>query len=429
VYSIRSEPEIEEVEGALTELDLRDPRLLLRDDVLDDPRPFYDLLRSEAPVWRIPGQESYLVSDPALIREAVRRPEDFSSNLVSLLHNDGTGSPVAFSIAPYGNPIHVLATADPPLHTRHRKLLQPHLSPAAVAELEPSVTQIVAEYLDPMLEAGRVDFVATFGDPVPARTICEVVGLPPEDVSHLIASVSGTGALLDGVTDADGMTSAASWAMNLVAYVQDQLEAAMGRPAGERSGLLAVFAEAIESGSLHADEARDMLVVLVSAGSETTASLLATTVETLARDPELQERLRRQPAHIPHAIEDILRTDGPFQFHYRWTPRDTTLGGTSIPANSRVLLMWAAANRPSPDGPVDLLDASEGRGQAPHFAFGRGLHFCIGAPLARLETRIALEQLLAGTASIALDPNRPPTRRPSIFIRRHASIPAIFTRA
>jgi len=248
-------------------------------------------------------------------------------------------------------------------------------------------------------------------------------------VAHLVASVSGTGALLDGVTDAAGMTSAANWAMNLGVYVQNQLEAAMGRPADERSGLLAVFAEGVECGSLNADEARDMLVVLVSAGSETTASLLATAVENLARDPERQEHLRRQPARIPDAIEEFLRTDGPFQFHYRWTPRDTTLGGTSIPASSRVLLMWAAANRPSPDGPGDPPDVSEGRGQPPHFAFGRGLHFCIGAPVARLETRIALEQLLAGTASITLDPNRPPTRRPSVFMRRHASLPAIFTRA
>ena len=91
--------------------------------------------------------------------------------------------------------------------------------------------------------------------------------------------------------------------------------------------------------------------------------------------------------------------------------------------------MWAAANRPSPDGPVDDSDSSEDRGPAPHFAFGKGLHFCIGAPLARLEARIAIEQLLARTASIALDPERPPTRRPSIFIRRHASLPIVVTPA
>jgi len=406
-------------------LDLGDPQLLLREDVLDDPRPFYDMLRREAPVWRIPGQDTFLVSDPVLIRDAVRRPDDFSSNLVSILHDDGSGCPVAFAMAAFGDPVHVLATADPPLHTRHRKLLQTHLSPAMVAGLEPAVTRIVGEHLDPVLESGHVDFVAAFGDPVPARTICEVVGLPPEDAAEIVTSVSGVGALLDGVTRAEGMGDAAHAALGLIAYVRRQLDRTLGRPAEERTGLLGVFAGGIEAGTVQADEARDMLLVLVSAGSETTASLLATAVETLARDTELQGYLRGDPARIPGAIEDILRADGPFQFHYRATRRATALGGTPIPANSRVLLLWAAANRPSPDGSDDLPDLSEVRGPAPHFAFGKGLHFCIGAPLARLEARTALEQLLARTTSIVLDPDRPPTRRPSIFIRRHASLPVV----
>jgi cytochrome P450 len=409
--------------------DLTDPGLLLRPDVLDDPSAFHDVLRSDSPIWQIPGQDSYLVSDPKLIREAVGRPEDFSSNLVSLLHDDGHGCPVAFRMAPYGNPIHVLSTADPPLHTRHRKLLQSHLSPAVVADLEPAITAIVDEHLTALLASEQVDAVATFSDPVPARTICELIGLPPEDVPMIIRDVTRTGALLDGVTDLEGMSAAAHGALELTGYVEHQLEAAVGRPADERWGLLGVLADGIESGELSHDEARDMLVVLVSAGSETTASLLATAIETLARDQELQLRLRRDPEGIPDAIEAILRADGPFQFHYRWTPADTSLGGTAIPAHSRVLLMWAAANRPAPGATIETDAAPAGpvgeRGPAPHFAFGRGLHFCIGAPVARLEARIALERLLAATSSIALDPAQPPTRRPSIFIRRHATLPVL----
>jgi cytochrome P450 len=206
--------------------------------------------------------------------------------------------------------------------------------------------------------------------------------------------------------------------------VQHRLEDTLARRAQDRAGLLGVLAGSIEAGEVSADEVRDMLVVLVSAGSETTASLLATAIETLARDPALQQRLRLDPDRIPAAIEDILRADGPFQFHYRWAPADTSLGGTRIPARSRVLLMWAAANRPSPTEP-NPAPRGDDRGPAPHFAFGRGLHFCIGAPVARLEARIALEQLLGRTTSITLDPEHPPTRRPSIFIRRHASLPVI----
>src|SRR5215831_19078605 len=129
--------------------DLSDPTLLLRDDVVADPRPLYDTLRRRAPVWRLPGQDSYLVADPRLIREVVGRPTEFSSNLVSLLHRDADGRPVAFPMAPFGDPVHVLATADPPVHTRHRKLLQPHLSPAAVARLEPMLRQAVDDRVAP----------------------------------------------------------------------------------------------------------------------------------------------------------------------------------------------------------------------------------------------------------------------------------------
>ena len=256
-------------------LDLGDPRLLLRADVLEDPRPFYDLLRSEAPVWQIPGQDTFLVSDPSLIREAVRRTQDFSSNLVSILHDDGTGCPVAYAMARFGDPIHVLPTADPPLHAQHRRLLQAQLSPAVVAGLESVVTRIITERLDAMLQSGRVDFVAAFSDPVPALTICEVIGLAPGDAPQIVTSVSALGALLDGVTYADDIGPAAHAAMDLMIYIQGQLNATLSRPTEERSGLLAVFAEGIESGTVLSDEARDMLLVLVSAGSDTTASLLA----------------------------------------------------------------------------------------------------------------------------------------------------------
>ena len=110
------------------------------------------------------------------------------------------------------------------------------------------------------------------------------------------------------------------------------------------------------------------------------------------------------------------------------TTTDALLAEHRIPAHSRVLLMWAAANRHSPDDPDELPAGPEGKGSPPHFAFGRGMHFCIGAHLARLEGRIAIERLLARTAAFTLDPDQPPTLRPSIFLRRHASLPVIVTK-
>jgi cytochrome P450 len=405
------------------DLDLNDPKMLLRADVLQDPAEFHDLLRSSAPIWQIPGQDTYLVSDPLLIREAVRRPEDFSSNLVSIVHNDGTGCPVSFAMARFGDPVHVLSTADQPLHTRHRKMLQSHLSPATVASLEPAITGIVTEYLDQILSQDEGDFVKTFSEVIPVRTVCELIGLPPSDAPWLIDIVATVGAILDGVTVKEEMGPAIQAAFDLLVYIQEKVGQAVESAPDQRSGLLSVFAEGIEAGTVSADEARDMLLVLVSAGSETTASLLSTAVETLARDSELQARLRAHPEQIPDAIEEMLRANGPFQFHYRATPHDTSLGGVFLPANSRVLLMWAAANRPSPEERATVLSDTDDRGPAPHFAFGKGLHFCIGAPIARLEAKIALEQLLARTTAFSIAPGKSPTRRPSIFIRRHGSLP------
>jgi cytochrome P450 len=417
------------------EFDLNDPSMLLRADVLDDPRPFYDHLRRVAPVWQIPGQDTFLVSDPALIKEAVGRTDDFSSNIVSLLHDDGNGCPVPYRISNYRDPIHVFSTADPPEHTRHRRLVQPHLSPAAVADLEPEVVRIIDEQLALVLDAGRLDIVAAFSDMVPARTVCVLLGLPDEDSAKVIEFTLGTGALLDGVTTLDGMGAAATSAIELAVHMHQRMDEMLARAPQDRRGMLGVFADQLEAGEVNRDEVSAMLTVFVTAGSETTASLMATCIETLARDRQLQSRLRAEPELIPNAIERILRNSGPFQFHYRYTPADTSIGGVAIPVHSRVLLMWAAANRPASnasnafDAPEvgEVLDL-EAR-PLPHFAFGRGLHFCIGAPVARMETRLALERLLGATAAIELDPQSPPTRRPSIFIRRHATLPVVVEKA
>jgi cytochrome P450 len=417
------------------DFDLSDPGVLLRADVLDDPRPFYDHLRREAPVWQIPGQDSFLVSDPALIKEAVGRTDDFSSNIVSLLHDDGNGCPVPYRISNYRDPIHVFSTADPPEHTRHRRLVQPHLSPAAVADLEPEVVRIIDEQLALVLDAGRLDIVNAFSDMVPARTVCVLLGLPDEDSAKVIEFTLGTGALLDGVTTLDGMGAAATSAIELAVHMHQRMDEMLARAPQDRRGMLGVFADQLEAGEVNRDEVSAMLTVFVTAGSETTASLMATCIETLARDRQLQSRLRAEPELIPNAIEHILRNSGPFQFHYRYTPADTSIGGVAIPVHSRVLLMWAAANRPASiasnesdaPGVGEELDL-EAR-PLPHFAFGRGLHFCIGAPVARMETRLALERLLGATAAIELDPQSPPTRRPSIFIRRHATLPVVVEKA
>lgn len=406
--------------------DLSDPGLLLSPEVLADPRPLYDQLRREAPVWKVPGQDTFLVSDPLLIREAVGRPDDFSSNLVSLVRRDEHGHLDPYDLMPYGDPMHVLATADPPIHTRHRRLLQQHLSPAAVVALRPDIERIVDEQLTTMLGAGPVDAVAGFGDAVATRVVCRLIGLPEVLWPRISDLVLRTGALLDGVTTRAGTDAASVAALELASIVHEQLDRVRALPPDDQPGLLGVFGTDVAAGETTEQEVENILMILVSAGSETTATLIATATDALARDPDLQARLRAEPNGVAEFLEDTLRDDGPFQFHYRHAPADTTIGGAVIPAGSRVLLMWAAANRPAPR--AGQATGAEGP-QPPHYAFGKGLHFCIGAPVARLEARLAIERLLVRTAAITLVPDDPPTRRPSIFLRRYQRLPVVLAPA
>jgi cytochrome P450 len=404
--------------------DLSDPSLLLRDDVVADPYEFYDVLRTEAPVWAVPGQDTFLVSDPDLIREAVARTGDFSSNLVALLHRGPNGTLQRLGLAPMGDPSHVLAIADPPDHSAQRRLLQPHLSIAAVGRYEPRMRQIIDGLLEPLLDAGGGDAVELLCDPFPAFALCLVSGLPEADVPSIVSMVSRTALLIDGVTDDAGMAEAAAGALDLITYGADQLDLALGRPPDD-STLLGVLAAAVSDGTLNRDQASNILTQLFTAGTETTTSLIARSIETLATHPALQQQLRDETGRIPAFLEEVLRHTGPFQFHYRWTPDGTDLGDTHIPAGSVVLLMWAAADRcanaePSNEEPFDLDDDSK-----THFAFGRGLHFCIGAHLARLEARLATEHVLARTTDIRLDRAHKPSMRPSLSIKRMTSLPIL----
>ena len=408
----------------VTVFDLNDPALLLRDDVVADPNPLYDELRAHAPVWSVPGQNTFVVSDPELIRDAVARTGDFSSNLVALLHRGPNGMLQRFELAPMGDPSHVLAIADPPDHSVQRRLLQPHLSSSAVRRYEPDLRGIVDRLVDPLLVRGSGDAVELICDPFPAFALCLVVGFPEADVPSIVAMVSRTALLVDGVTDEAGMADAAAGAVDLITYGAERLDLALARPPDD-STLLRVLAGSVADGILSRDQAINILTQLFTAGTETTTSLIARSVQTLATHPTLQRQMRDEPERIPVFLEQVLRHTGPFQFHSRWASEDTILGDTPIPGGSVVLLMWAAADRcpgvePSNGEPFNL-DDDDGT----HFAFGRGLHFCIGAHLARLEARLATEQLLARTTDIRLEPGHPASMRPSLSIKRMTSLPIL----
>jgi cytochrome P450 len=402
--------------------DLADPGLLFRPDVLEDPLPLYAQLRRDAPVWEMPGSGTFVVSTAELVTEAVNRPDDFSSNLLSLLFQGEDGRPVVFDMSHLGAAIHVMATADDPLHNVHRKLLQPPFSPGAVEARSEWVRAVVDELLEPLLRDGGGDFATQMAEPLPVRVICEIIGIPGPDVATLAPLVLQSNDLLAGVVDGETMASSAAAAAETSAYLTELLRTWKSAPATEGT-TCDLLVQATADGRITLDAGVGTLVQLLGAGTETTTGLIGRALLQMGRDPALQSRLRGEPELIPTAIEETLRFDGPFQFHYRAAMHDTTIGGVPIPAGSRVLLMWAAANRDA--DAVEHPDEFDIERAVPraHLAFGRGIHFCIGAPLARLEARIVIERLLQRTASVALDDTRPVAIRPSIFLRRFASLP------
>ena len=404
--------------------DLSDPTLLFREDVIDDPVPLYEQLRREAPVWEIPGTQTFLVTRADLVTEAVGRTEDFSSNLTSLIYRGDDGQPCVWDMASHGDGTHVLATADPPVHTVHRKLFQPRLTPARVGELRGSIADAVDELLTPIISRGHGDVVAELVDPLPIRVIANVIGLPADSGIDLVQLVLDTDEILAGVSSPAQMQQAAASALEMGQFLGAQLYREIER--GEPSDtLLGVLAAAVGRGEVTFDEAAGILVQLLSAGSETTSSLIGSAIQMLAADDAWQSRLRSEPARIPDYIEEVLRLQSPFRFHYRSARRSSRLGGVEIPAGSRVLLMWGAANRDESyvDHPDELdIDRPVLRS---HFAFGRGIHFCIGAPLARLEAHVAIERLLARTSRVQLDVDRPARLRRNIFLRRFAQLGVI----
>ena len=407
-----------------TDFDLGDPGVLLSEAVVADPSEWYDELRDHHPVWQLPGRPVFLVVDPDLVREAVARTSDFSSNLVQLMYRGSDGCPVVLPFLPPGDPTQVLAIADPPEHPKQRKLLQPHLSASAVGERTSDLTALANRLLDPLLAAGGGDIVPAFCDLLPALAICQLVGLPEADANMLVTKVAEVGLILDGVTDEDGMGVAAVAALDLTTYATEKLQAALDRTGGEGL-LMRVLVTAIADEQLSFDGASGILMQMLTAGTETTTSLIARAILTLCQRPATQLELRQHPELIPTFIEEVLRRSGPFQYHFRWAPDDTTLGGVAIPAGSSVLMMWAAADRDHPTA-TNLPEPFNLQAEAPaHLAFGRGLHFCIGANLARLEAKVAIEQLLARTTDIALDRSTPVTERPSVSIKRLTAVPVL----
>ncbi len=385
--------------------DLQSPRTLFQAHDEGQLRALYEQLAREAPLWRLPGVENvFLAASRELVEEGVAKPHELSSNLTRLLYRTDQGGPALYDMGLLDDPGHVLATADPPAHTVQRRLLQPALSRRAVGTWATRVRAISDELLGGM-GSPTADIATELADPLTMRVICQLVGLPEADTPELVQEVIAMDRLISGLADRTEMDAGAGAALTLSVRLADYL-----RSTPPPGSILSILKAAIADGTVTEGAAVGMLLQLVTAGTETTATLIGHAARRLADDPLLQERLRNRPDDIPVFLEAVLRDDGPFQFHSRTSRPGATLGDMPLPPGSLVLLMWAAA------------DQSTTAGAVPHLAFGRGIHFCVGAHLARLEATIAIDGLLRRSASFSGDPDRPPASRASLMMPRPSSM-------
>ena len=395
---------------ALDDVDVLDVNLLA------EPYAFYRRLREEAPVWRVPGVDLFLVSTWDGVAEATGQVEDLSSNLSTLVVRGRDGQPELFDTSVLGPGTTTLATSDPPAHTVHRKAVFPELVADRMMLLEPAIEASVDERLAALRMQGSVEWTSAVANPVPIIAMALAIGFPPEDHPLLLPWAFDGTDLLAGTRTLEEMGPLFAAADAGRGYVSARLDGALAAPGDD---VIGAIARAVTTGTLTRDEAIGTLIVLLGAAGESTASLLGNAVRILAEDAVLQTRLRGDRSLVPAFVEEAVRLESPFRGHYRQARRDTEVAGATIPAGATVYLLWAAANRDPKefDRPDEvMLDRHAPRH---HLGFGRGIHSCVGAPLARLEANVALGMLLDRTSNFRLDPSLPPTWAHSVFVRRH----------
>ena len=386
--------------------------------MIDDPYPFYRQLQAEAPVWEIPDAGVLAVSTFELLAEATRRVEDFSSNISCLLYRDDAGLPCRFSYGDAG--VQALATADSPAHALHRNTVFPELVAQRMAELEPDVTDLANECVTQALDREAVEFMTAIGNVVPITMISRLIGFHDSNPDQLLRAAFDSTAMLGSTLTYDELIEHVGRTGEIQTWIADQLSTAVKEPGDDLLGAVARGVTAEVFGDV---EGNVILHTLLSAGGESTTSLLGNAVRILAEHPDVQEHLRQTPEQIPTFVEEALRLESPFRYLMRSVPSDTTLGDVDIPAGATVLLLWGAANRDAAE--FERPDEVDLDRQIPrrHVAFGRGIHHCVGAPLARIEARNVLTVLLERTSNITLDPEHPPRWVNSLMVRRHEQLP------
>lgn len=374
---------------------------LLTAAYLADPYRFYRELRERDPVHWSARLDAWVLTRFEDVKGALRDPRFVSGRRVNT-YAEALEAGERARLGPLYEQIgNWIGNMDPPDHTRLRRLVNVAFTPRMVEDLRPRIVQLVDRLLDEGSGRATFDFIAGFAYPLPAIVIAEILGVPPEcrdDFMHWSDALTRYGGT--GKPQIEVAERASAAAGELSGFFRQLIADRRCRPAAD---LITGLIQAEEHGErLSEREMLGMCGFLLVAGHETTMSLLGNGLLALLRHPEQLRRLRNDPALIPSAVEECLRYDSPLQHQTRVAAEDVELRGTAIRRGARVLAFLGAANRDPEEFPrPDEFDVA--RSPNRHVAFGFGIHFCLGAPLARLEMGVALERLIARLPCIELD--------------------------
>jgi len=372
-------------------------------DVIDDPYPHYARLRDEAPVCRIEADNLWMVTRYDDVAAVLHDPATYSSEQgMGELMSGKVGRNRVRASDLLGldlRAMRVLIATDPPDHTRLRRLLSRAFTPRAITELEPHLRETCESLVEDLLAAadrGEGDLVAQLAFPFPVIVIAELLGIPPERRDDF---KRWSDALVGALSGNWNPVEAQQTLTEMFLYLADVVERRRREPGDDLISRLVAGSDPDDPDSLSSIEITLFAVLLLVAGNETTTNLLGNGAAALAAHPDQARLLHDQPDLLPAAIEEILRWDGPIQGLFRGTTRPVTLAGVDLPAGAMLLVSFAAANRDSRHFPdADRFDIR--RRPTDHLAFGHGIHYCLGASLARLEARLVGETLLARDARL-----------------------------
>ena len=396
------------------------PQTLLL-DLLDPghrahPYPIYRQLRERGPL-QLPDSNLVVFSSFTDCDEVLRHPSSCSDRLKSTVAQQAIAA--GQEARPFGTPGFLFL--DPPDHTRLRKLVSKAFSPKVVRALETDITALVDALLDAVATAGRFEVIADLAYPLPVAVICRLLGVPIEDepkfswASALLAQ--GLDPFIAFTGQPQGFEERMEAGLWLRGYLRDLLRQRRADPGEDlMSGLIAVE----EAGDqLTEDEIVATCNLLLVAGHETTVNLIANAVLAMLRHPEHWAALGRDPSRAPAIVEETLRYDPPVQLVGRIAGEDMSIGGVDIPRGETMMLLLAAAHRdPAVTERPDEFDPT--RAAIRHLAFGLGPHFCLGAPLARLEANVALSAVTKRFPNARLETE--PAYKPNVTLRGVADL-------